>query len=216
MCRINLLINFQTWAAPHQLWSGNYSPDHQSSERGKYKYFWRRDGSSIGGINIRMMLISELWQGSVTAWGWPHRDIPCHHDTSLRWSRPQLTPRINIVISDGGTTPRALGATTNNKMRIRSWKQIVSSGRGDWVLTLASYSLSLSELSILYWSVCLWCWLPGPDVGRTLYFKQWQTFNWDLENNYIQATTKALPIPINPEVGVYKESQHKCVVTFVI
>ena len=85
-----------------------------------------------------MMLISELWQGSVTAWRWPHRDIPCHHDTSLRWSPPQLTPRIHIVISDAGTTPRALGATTNNKMRIRSWKQIVSSGRGDWVLTLAS------------------------------------------------------------------------------
>ena len=90
----------------HQLWPGNYSPGHQSCDRGKYKYFWRRDRSSIGGINIRVMLISELWQGSVTAWGWPHRDIPCHHDTSLRWSPPQLTPRINIVISDARTTPR--------------------------------------------------------------------------------------------------------------
>lgn len=43
------------------------------------RYLW--------GINIYLldvMLISELLQGSVTAWGWPHRDIPCPRDTSLQ------------------------------------------------------------------------------------------------------------------------------------
>ena len=70
----------------------------------------------------------------------------------------------------------SLGATTNNKMRIRSWKQIVSSGREEWVLHWRHPSLDvLYSLSPFYLRgskpepsidhcLCLWWSLPGFDV----------------------------------------------------
>ena len=45
---------------------------------------------------------------------------------------------------------RALGATTNNKMRIRSWKQIVSSGRERRLGIKAGIIIAWVSLSSLY------------------------------------------------------------------
>ena len=152
-------------------------------------------------------MISELLQGSVTAWGWPqsgwHSMSPWHQPVSgglntglglvethhVTWI---LAPDWSISSSPDSLVSTLLslrpadhpgelrvGATTNNKMRIRLWKQIVSSGIVKsinigipGIESLSPFSLSWSKPE-LYWSLCLWCWLPELDVGRTLYFKQW-------------------------------------------
>ena len=150
----------------------------------------------LSGINMYLldvMLISELWQGSVTAWGWPHRDIPCPH-ASLRWSLSSPDSlSIAIVISEAQTTPSA-HSEQQPTIKCGSDRENKSWAPGEeWVLhwcaprsIVTLHSLwSKPEPSILYWSLFVSLMISAWSRRWAHVKLQTVSFNWDLfENKY--------------------------------